>query len=242
MPRRPRLRLASQPLHVVQRGNNRAACFFAEEDYRFYLHWLDKGAQRYGCDIHAYVLMTNHVRLLLRPHGAESVSALMQSLGRRYVQYVNRTYRRSGTLWEGRFKASLVQAEDYLLQCYRYVELNPVRAGMVRDPAEYRWSSYRHHALGESNGMIRDHELFLALGEDAAERRQAYRALFRAQLDDEAIADIRKATNQGLVLGNERFRAEIERALGKRLGPRPRGRPKGRGEGGFAGEQIGFQF
>ena len=229
MPRRPRLNLASVPLHVIQRGNNRQACFFAEEDYRFYLYWLRKGAEKYGCDIHTYVLMTNHVHLLLTPHGKTSASALMQSLGRRYVQYVNRVYKRSGTLWEGRFKASLVNAEEYLLLCYRYIELNPVRAGMVQDPGAYPWSSYRSHGLGERDALIRDHELYLALGAKADERQRAYRALFRSQMDEDALTQIRKAASRELVLGNERFRQEIEEALGKRVEQRKRGRRKGVG-------------
>jgi len=240
MPRRPRLNLASVPLHVIQRGNNRQACFFAEEDYRFYLYWLKKGAEKYGCDIHAYVLMTNRVHLLLTPQAKTSASGLMQSLGRRYVQYVNRIYKRSGTLWEGRFKANLVNAEDYLLLCYRYIELNPVRAGMVQDPGAYPWSSYRSHGLGERDDLIRDHELYLALSSRAEERQRAYRNLFRSQLDEAALTEIRKAASGELVLGNERFRQEIEQALGKRVGPRKRGRHKG--TGGIEGEQIGLDF
>ncbi len=240
MPRRPRLNLAEMPLHVIQRGNNRQACFFAEEDYRFYLYWLKKGADKYGCDIHAYVLMTNHVHLLVSPHAKTSVSGLMQSLGRRYVQYVNRMYRRSGTLWEGRFKASVVNAEEYLLLCYRYIELNPVRAGMVQDPGAYPWSSYRGHGLGERDALIRDHELYLALGAKPSERQGAYRELFRSQLDEDALTQIRKAASRELVLGNERFRQEIEQALGKRVEPQKRGRRKG--AGGIEGEQIGFDF
>jgi len=240
MPRRPRLNLAMVPLHVIQRGNNRQACFFAEENYRFYLYWLKKGAHKYGCDIHAYVLMTNHVHLLVSPHGKTGVSGLMQSLGRRYVQYVNRIYRRSGTLWEGRFKASLVNAEEYLLLCYRYIELNPVRAEMVKDPGAYPWSSYRSHGLGERDELIRDHELYLALGTEASERQRAYRALFRSQMDEEALTQIRKAASRELVLGNERFRQEIEHALGKRVEPQKRGRRKG--VGGIEGEQIGLEF
>jgi len=240
MPRRPRLNLASMPLHVIQRGNNRQACFFAEEDYRFYLYWLKKGADKYGCDIHAYVLMTNHVHLLVSPHRKSSVSALMQSVGRRYVQYVNRTYKRSGTLWEGRFKASLVNAEEYLLLCYRYIELNPVRAGMAQDPGAYPWSSYRSHGLGERDELIRDHELYLALGAKPDERQRAYRELFRSHMDEAALTQIRRAAGRELVLGSERFRQEIEQALGKRVEPQKRGRRKGMG--GIEGEQIGLDF
>lgn len=224
MPRRPRINLPGYPQHVVQRGHNREACFYADEDYLFYLHWLREGAKKYTCDVHAYALMTNHVHLLLTGHRPDAISRLMQSLGRRYAQYVNRVYRRSGSVWEGRFKASLIQAEEYLLTCYRYIELNPVRADMVRDPGEYRWSSYRWHGLGTSNELITDHPLYTALGPDEAERRVAYRALFRTQLDDEALDEIRKASSRGLPLGSERFREQVEAALGRRIGLRPRGR------------------
>jgi putative transposase len=241
MPRRPRLNLAGLPQHIVQRGNNRQPCFFAGDDYRFYLHWLRLGAERYGCDIHAYVLMTNHVHVLATPRLPNAVSRLMQSIGRRYVQYVNRTYRRSGTLWEGRFKASLVN-EEYLLLCYRYIELNPVRAGMVKDPSEYIWSSYRWHGLGEANVTIRDHALYLMLGADDTSRQQAYRTLFRAQLDDAALGEIRKATQQGMPLGGERFHEEVAAVLGQRLGHGRRGRPEGGVAGGALPGQEDFGF
>jgi putative transposase len=224
MPRRPRINLPDHPQHIVQRGHNREACFFADEDYLFYLHWLREGMKKYGCVVHAYVLMTNHVHLLLTPQRPDAISRLMQSLNRRYAQYVNRVYRRSGSIWEGRFKASLIQAEEYLLTCYRYIELNPVRADMVCDPSEYRWSSYRWHGLGVSNELITDHPLYAALGTDEETRRSAYRALFRAHLDDDALTEIRNASNRGLPLGNERFREQMEIALGRRLGLQPKGR------------------
>lgn len=168
--------------------------------------------------------MTNHVHLLLTAQRADAISRLMQSLNRRYAQYVNRIYRRSGSIWEGRFKASLIQAEEYLLTCYRYIELNPVRADMVRDPGEYRWSSYLWHGLGKIDELITDHPLYTALGSEEIERRSAYRALFRAHLDDEALNEIRTAASRGLPLGNDRFREQVESALGRRVGLRPRGR------------------
>jgi REP-associated tyrosine transposase len=242
MPRRPRLNLAGLPQHIVQRGNNRQPCFYAEDDYRFYLHWLRLGAERYECEIHAYVLMTNHVHVLATPRSPNAVSRLMQSIGRRYVQYVNRFYRRSGTLWEGRFKASLVNAEEYLLLCYRYIELNPVRAGMAQDPGDYVWSSYRWHGLGEANALIKDHALYMALGPNKSSRQQAYRALFRAQLDDAALTEIRQSTQQGLPLGGERFREEVATVLGRRLGQERRGRPEGGAVGVLPGQtDFGFE-
>jgi putative transposase len=147
MPRRPRVHLDGVPLHIVQRGHNREPCFFADDDYLSYLHWLGEALAETRSALHAYVLMTNHVHLLLTPKNAEAVPKLIISLGRRYVQYVNRTYRRTGTLWDSRYKSSLVQAETYLLSAQRYIELNPVRAAMVADPAHYRWTSYRTNAL-----------------------------------------------------------------------------------------------
>lgn len=226
MPRRPRLHLPGLPLHIVQRGHNREACFFAEDDYHCYRHWLSEALKDTGCQLHAYVLMTNHVHLLLTPPAPEAVARLMISLGRRYVQYINKTRRRTGTLWDSRYKSSLVQAEDYLLLCQRYIELNPVRAAMVDDPAHYRWSSYRSNGLGQPDALLSPHETYLALEQDAASRLPAYRALFRAQLDDEAIGDIRLALDQGQPLGDSRFLAGIEQATGQRREARQRGRPR----------------
>lgn len=150
MPRRARINLPNIPLHIIQRGNNRSACFFAGEDYRAYLGWLREYADKARCQIHAYVLMTNHVHLLLTARNTQGAGALMKALGQRYVQYINRSYRRSGTLWEGRYRSCLTQEDDYLLACMRYIELNPVRAAMVAHPGEYRWSSYRANAQGEN--------------------------------------------------------------------------------------------
>ena len=163
MPRRARLSLPDLPVHIIQRGNNRQACFFSDEDARFYLDWLGEYAASTQCRLHAYVLMTNHVHLLLTPPTADAAGKLMKALGQRYVQYINRTYRRSGTLWEGRFRSCLTQEESYLLTCQRYIELNPVRAGMVEHPAEYLWSSYRANAQGEPNPLLSPHPHYWSL-------------------------------------------------------------------------------
>lgn len=226
MPRRPRVHLDGLPLHIVQRGHNREACFFADDDYGCHLHWLGAALKDTACALHAYALMTNHVHLLITPSRAGAVPELLISLGRRYVQYINRTYRRTGTLWDSRYKSSLVQPESYLLACLRYIELNPVRAAMVNDPAHYRWSSYRFHGLGQPDDLLTPHPLWLALGHDAPARHAAHRALFRAQLDDEAISDIRLALHQSQPLGNTRFHATIEQMTGIRREARPRGRPR----------------
>lgn len=216
MPRRPRILLPDYPLHIVQRGINREPCFFADEDYQCYLHWLDEAARDCRCAIHAYVLMTNHVHLLLTPAVLGAPSRLMQSLGRRYVQYANRTYRRSGSLWEGRYKSSVVQAESYLLACMRYIELNPVRAAMVADPDGYRWSIYRANGLSQPDARLTPHSVYLGLDVEPASRCAAYRALFRPQLDADAASDVRQALRLGMPLGSERFAEAVCARLGIR--------------------------
>jgi putative transposase len=226
MPRRPRIHLDNIPLHIVQRGHNREPCFFGEEDYQAYLYWLGEALKKEHCSLHAYALMTNHVHLLITPKKAEAVPRLIIALGRRYVQYINTTYRRTGTLWDSRYKSSLIQAGTYLLTCQRYIELNPVRAAMVEDPAHYRWTSYRHNALGQANPYLAPHSVYLALGKDGKDRQAVYRALFRAQLDKAAIDDIRLALNQNQPLGDSRFYAKIEAVTGQRREARPRGRPR----------------
>ncbi|MGH8029050.1 MAG: transposase [Arenimonas sp.] len=147
MPRGRRIDAADVPQHIIQRGNDRQACFFREGDYTYYLQALLEACMAQGCRLHAYVLMTNHVHLLMTPEHCGAVARTMQSVGRRYVRHINDTLTRSGTLWEGRYKSSLVDSEQYLLACQRYIELNPVRAGMVAEPGEYRWSSFKRNAL-----------------------------------------------------------------------------------------------
>lgn len=216
------------PQHIVQRGINREPCFFAEEDCHSYLHWLEKAAADWHCAVHAYVLMTNPVHLLVTPETETGTAKLMQALGRRYVQYINRSYRRTGSLWEGRYKSSLIQAETYLLTCMRYIELNPVRAGMVQDPGQYRWSSYRHNGLGQADSRITPHPLYLTIDRDEADRQAAYRALFRSELDEEALADIRLALSQGQPLGHGYFSDKICAAAGIRRTQKRPGRPAGK--------------
>lgn len=226
MPRRARLILPGVPLHLIQRGNNRQVCFVADEDYRFYLEWLAEYAGKTGCLIHAYVLMTNHVHLLVSAERAAATGEMMKALGQRYVQYVNRTYRRSGTLWEGRYRSCLTQAEAYLLACQCYIELNPVRAGMVEHPAEYRWSSYRANAQGEADSLIRPHPVYEALGGDPQSRQAAYRELFRHELEPGVVDQIRQATNGNFALGNDVFSDQVATALGRRVTPGKSGRPR----------------
>jgi putative transposase len=218
------------PWHIIQRGNNRSACFYADEDYQLYLDHLKVQADKYSCLVHAYVLMTNHVHLLLTPEKDNSAALLMKNLGQRYVQYINRTYRRSGTLWEGRFRSCLTQTEDYVLACYRYIELNPVRANMVNHPRDYPWSSYRCNGEGKASDLIIPHEQYLSLDREEGNRREAYRGLFKAHVDD-IDNQIRTATNGNYVLGNPRFQEQIARALRRRVTKGKAGRPKQEGRG-----------
>lgn len=226
MPRRARLALPNVPLHLIQRGNNRQLCFAADEDYRFYLDCLTEYAGKAGCRVHAYVLMTNHVHLLVSAELAEAPGRLMKALGQRYVQYFNRCYQRSGTLWEGRYRSCPTEAEGYLLACQRYIELNPVRAGMVAHPAEYPWSSYRANAQGEPNVLIRPHRVYLALGSDETSRREQYREMFRYEMDPGQVDAIRRATNGNFALGSSRFAEQAAAALGRRVLPGKSGRPR----------------
>ena len=228
MPRKPRMYLAGVPCHVVQRGNNRDACFFNDNDYRFYLDVLGDACRHYQVDLHAYALMTNHVHLLLTPQTVQGVSRVMQSVGRRYVQYVNRTYRRSGTLWESRHKASVIDAEQYLLACYRYIEMNPVAAGICGHPDYYQWSSFGYNAWGRRDDRLCPHALYLALGDDTSSRQAGYRGLFVGHLSRELVHEIRTALNFSRPLGNDRFRQEIEQTLGRSIGQAKRGRPLSR--------------
>lgn len=223
MARHPRFVIPGQPQHIIQRGNNRSVIFVADEDYQFYLDKLKQACDKYQCDIHAYVLMTNHVHLLMTPHMENGIGKVMQSLGRYYVQYFNYQYQRTGTLWEGRYKATLLDSEQYLLICSRYIELNPVRAGMVKLPEEYLWSSYRANALGEANKLLVPHSVYQGLGRDDAERYNRYRALFKHHINENALSEIREATNKSWVLGNDSFRAQIETLTNRQSAPKSKG-------------------
>lgn len=226
MPRRSRIVVPSNPLHIIQRGNNRQACFFSDEDYLVYLQWLKEYALVSGCLIHSFVLMTNHVHLLLTPQRKNSPGDLLKRLGQRYVQYINRTYKRTGTLWEGRFRSCLIQEEKYLLTCQRYIELNPVRANIVKYPGDFQWSSYGSNGQGKKCDLISPHPLYQALGKSEEEKQSAYRELFRYDLESGEIDKIRKATNGNFAVGARRFQEEISEMLGRRVFPGKAGRPK----------------
>ena len=217
MARLPRLCLPGIPVHIIQRGVNRTACFASDEDLAAYAHWLAKSATNNNVAIHAWVFMTNHVHLLATPGTSHGISKMMQVLGRHYVRYFNYTYQRTGTLWEGRFKSCVIDAEDYLLACQRYIELNPVRAKMVKSPADYRWSSFHSNAGGKPAGLWTPHPVYLRLGLSQEQRAKHYRELFVQPMETVELNTIRTATNQGLALGNTRFKDQIEALTGRRV-------------------------
>lgn len=230
MPRQPRFYYPGAVLHMVQRGNDRASVFTCAEDHRFYLDCLRDAARTHDVAIHAYVLMTNHVHLLASPGHAQALPRMMQTLGRRYVGRFNFLHRRTGTLWEGRYKASLVDTDAYLFACLRYVELNPVRACIVAEPAAYRWSSHRANAYGHDDPVVTPHPSFLALGLSADERRAAYRRSFGQPLPADAVQAIRDATQYEWALGGASFRKRAEEWTGRRTARLSVGRPPNGGE------------
>ena len=224
MPRLPRYAAPGTPQHVIQRGNNRSSLFGSDADYRFFLECLRTACERFQCLVHAYVLMTNHVHVLMTPSTPGAIARVMQSVGRRYVRYFNTVHHRTGTLWEGRYRATVVDTESYLLACHRYIELNPVRAGLVANPGNYRWSSHRANAFGLRDPIVSPHACYTALDADAKARRAAYRALFIDPLDDATLEAIRDATNRGWALGTKSFREEIRALVQRRVEPATRGR------------------
>ena len=223
MARLPRFAIPGQAQHIILRGNNRSVIFCADADVHFFLEKLAAACKKHGVDLHAYVLMTNHVHFLMTPQDEQGLSKTLQMLGRYYVQYFNCTYRRTGTLFEGRYKATLIDSEAYLLTCMRYIELNPVRANMVPHPSQYPWSSYRHNAMGEDNTVITPNRLYTRLGKTPDERQTVYRQLFKSHLSELSINQIRDATNKSWVLGSDRFKQQIQKQLTRRVDPAARG-------------------
>lgn len=214
------------PQHVIQRGNNRQNCFASNNDMAAYAHWLHESAFSNGLEIHAWVFMSNHVHLLVTPACDDSLSKTLQQVGSRYVRYFNRLHARTGTLFEGRFRSCLVQDERYLLICQRYIELNPVRAGMVSDPSQYEWSSYRCNGLGKRARLWTPHPQYLALGSSDNQRQDNYRSLFKSRMNSELLEKVRYSVNGGMAFGSEKFKDEVEAEGGRRQrslkpGPKP---------------------
>ena len=229
MARLPRYVIPGQPQHIIQRGNNRQVIFAAEADCQFFRDALVEATIKHGLQIHAYVWMTNHIHLLATPQFENSISKVFQSVGRKYVQYFNYTYKRSGTLWEGRYRATVVDSEQYLLKVMRYIELNPVRAGMVQYPADYPWSSYAYHAQGATGlnfDWLQPHHEYQRLGRDATERRLGYQELFNAEMASADLAQIRDCSHKGWVLGGVEFKNAITLLCQRQVTSKGLGRPK----------------
>jgi len=226
MPRMKRLDLAGVAQHVVQRGNDRQPCFFQTGDYQRYLRDLRESSLKFACHVHAYVLMTNHVHLLMTPEEPGAIGRLMQALGRSYVRYINDTLGRSGTLWEGRYKSSLVDSEHYVMACYRYIELNPVRAGMVSAAGDYTWSSYPCNGMGKVDPLVSPHSTYLQMATGPDERQLHYRKLIDDSISGDELEAIRTYIQRQRALGSSRFQEQIERQLQRRAGLGVPGRPR----------------
>lgn len=225
MARLPRLIIPDQPHHIIQRGNDRQLIFRDTDDYQAFLRWAREASKQFEVSIHAYVLMPNHLHLLATPSEQDSLGRMMQWIGRHYVPYFNRKYERVGTLWQGRYKASVIDSERYFMTCSRYIELNPVRAALVGDPADYPWSSYAHHVGAKSDPLISDHPLYWALGNTPFEREAAYKGLTQQALTSEEVSALTEATLKGWALGSEQFKLALERQANRRVRPAKKGRP-----------------
>lgn len=226
MPRQARVVIANIPYHIIHRGNNRQAIFFGENDYKFFLEVMKEAKEKHPNKIYAYVLMSNHVHLLLEPKKRENLHQFIKLLAAKYTGYVNRIYQRTGVLWEGRFRSSPVGGERYFLACLRYIEMNPLRAGMAKELEEYPWSSYRFRAHGE-NSKILDYDVWYeALAEEALVRQKRYRKFFQETVLESEWKLIREMANRGGITGSQKFSEKIEKILGRKIILRPIGRPK----------------
>jgi putative transposase len=229
MPRLPRYVLPGQPQHIIQRGNNRQSIFTCDADFQFFRDAVIDAAEKHDLSIHAYVWMTNHVHLLASPARAESIGKFFQSVGRKYVQYFNSTYQRTGTLWEGRYRATVVDSESYLMTVMRYIEMNPVRAGLVAHPSEYAWSSYARNALGEAGvnaDWMTSHAVYRRLARSAEDRQSAYRSLFKSAISKHDLVQIRDCTHKGWALGSDKFKAQMEKLTQRPVVSKGVGRPR----------------
>ena len=226
MARLPRLVVSGLPHHLIQRGNNRQSIFVDELDCSRYLSELAELTTAHAVAIHAYVLMPNHVHLLATPAEGKALGRLMQALGRRYVRRFNDRHQRTGTLWEGRYRSTVVETERYLLACMRYIEMNPVRAGLVDVPASYRWSSHPHNAGLRVDPLLSEHAEYWALGNTPFERQIAYRRFFEHEQAVDELRAIRRATQAGWALGTDRFAEELAERTGRRAVQAPVGRPR----------------
>jgi len=226
MPRQPRLVVAGYPHHIILRGNNRSAIFYDDEDRRFFINCLKEAKEKTKSKIYAWCFMPNHIHLLIEPKTERGLGNMMQSLGRRYVQYINKKHQRTGTLWEGRFKSSLVSKDEYLLACSCYIELNPVRAKIVKRLEDYLWSSYGYKAEGRKDSFLDEDPIYKDLGKTPKERQLNYKEWIRKSLSDKELNLIRTATQKGSIFGDKEFFEKIAKLLGRDIVLRLRGRPK----------------
>ncbi|WP_292934278.1 transposase [Noviherbaspirillum sp.] len=225
MARLPRLVVPHQPHHIIQSGTDRQPIFRDADDYSAFLRWLREAARQFKVAVHAYVLMPTHLHLLVSPSDEPGLGRMMQWVGRHYVPYFNTRYGRAGTLWQGRYKATVIESERYFLVCSRYIESNPVRSGLVQEPADYAWSSYAHHAGVKPDPLITDHPLYWALGNTPFEREAAYKDLMNQGLTTREVDALSEATRKGWPLGSEKFISMLAKQSERRVTPAKRGRP-----------------
>ncbi|RJG07268.1 transposase [Noviherbaspirillum cavernae] len=228
MARLPRLVVPQQPHHIIQRGIDRQPIFRDAADYTAFLAWLREASRQFKVAIHAYVLLPDHLHVLATPADQVGLGRMMQWVGRQYVPYFNNKYGRAGTLWQGRYKATVIDAEKYFMTCSRYIELNPVRAGIVGSAAEYPWSSYVHHAGGKPDPLITDHAMYWALGNTPFDREANYRNLAEQALTLQEVEALSEATLKGWAFGSEKFKGRLEKTVNRRVSPAKRGRPAGK--------------
>ncbi len=228
MPRVARNIISDIPYHVIHRGNNRQKIFFNDGDYRYFLSLIEEAKKKYGCRLYAYVLMPNHFHLILEsPQSSEHLAKYVKLLAQKHSQHINKGYKRTGTLWEGKFKSSPMSKDNYLLACSRYIEMNPVRAHIVKDPKDYVWSSYRYKTGdGEGATLLDPDPLYIDLGKDDNERQENYRKWFKGSIPPQEWEIIRRAVNKSGAFGNNSFKERIEKLLGRKLDVKDRGRPK----------------
>lgn len=226
MARLARLYVPDQPQHVILRGLDQQPAFVDDQDYELFIDCLKAAARDHHLAVHAYVLLPRQVQLLVTPSDEASLPKAMQAVGRRYVAHFNRRYSRRGTLWEGRYRATVIEGERYFLLASRVVEMSPVRAQLVTSADAYRWSSYRHHVGLTVDSLITDHPLYWALGNTPFERQRAYKELCEQPLDERQADQLQQATLKGWVLGGETYREWAARTANRRVSPLPRGRPR----------------
>lgn len=226
MARLPRYTIINQLQHVILQGRDEQRVFFEEQDYLYFRDCLEAASYNYGLKVHAYVLLPDRVHILATPGASDSVSRTVQSIGRNYVQYYNELYNGVGTLWEGRYRATVVDDKAYMLLCSRYIETAPVRAGLAKHPRDYRWSSFARNADGKTDEVITPHREYRKLGGDDSQRAKAYRMLFKRKINADTIELITASTIKGWALGDDRFVRKIEKSSGRRARQLPKGRPR----------------